>query len=206
MPPRLHRVEVLSFPLQDMAPYVPKLMPKLKDALVDPLPEVRATAAKALGSLLKGMGEEYLQDILPYLMQKLKAEVGGGGNASLSVAGSIGTLTAAPALVAGAGSVPCRLHLSQGAAFCTAVRHGTRVGCCSLQGSGVERSGAAQGLAEVLAVLGPRQVEALLPDIMANTKNKSPFVREGHLNLFKFLPLVMPEQFQVRGLLQVCRH
>eukprot|EP00891_Asterochloris_glomerata_P006557 jgi/Astpho2/6557/e_gw1.00099.3.1_t len=122
---------------KDMAPYVPKLMPKLKDALVDPLPEVRATAAKALGSLLKGMGEEYLQDVLPYLMQKLKSE-----------------------------------------------------------GSGVERSGAAQGLAEVLAVLGPRQVEALLPDIMANTKNKSPFVREGHLNLFKFLPLVMPEQFQ----------
>ena len=68
---------LLWFNLQDMAPYVPKLMPKLKDALVDPLPEVRATAAKALGSLLKGMGEEYLQDILPYLRQKLKSEVGG---------------------------------------------------------------------------------------------------------------------------------
>ena len=68
--------------LQDMAPYVPKLMPKLKDALVDPLPEVRATAAKALGSLLKGMGEEYLQDILPYLMQKLKSEVGGVGDSA----------------------------------------------------------------------------------------------------------------------------
>ena len=72
-------MELLCLSLQDMAPYVPKLMPKLKDALVDPLPEVRATAAKALGSLLKGMGEEYLQDVLPYLMQKLKSEVGGVG-------------------------------------------------------------------------------------------------------------------------------
>ena len=109
VPSWLHRVELLWVFLQDMAPYVPKLMPKLKDALVDPLPEVRATAAKALGSLLKGMGEEYLQDILPYLMQKLKSEVGRcwtetvpvlpadvqGGNALLLVAGSIGTLTAA---------------------------------------------------------------------------------------------------------------
>lgn len=93
----------------------------------------------------------------------------------------------------------CSSQAYQGASFSIAIRQGISVGCYSLQGSGVERSGAAQGLAEVLAVLGPRQVEALLPDIMANTKNKSPFVREGHLNLFKFLPLVMPEQFQVRG-------
>lgn len=124
--------------LQDMAPYVPLLMPELKAALIDPLPEVRATAAKALGSLLKGMGQQYFEDVLPWLLETLKSE-----------------------------------------------------------GSSVERSGAAQGLAEVLAVLGPAHVEALLPDILAGTKSKSPFVREGHLTLFKFLPLAIPQTFQV---------
>lgn len=57
-----------------MAPYVPLLMPELKAALIDPLPEVRATAAKALGSLLKGMGQQYFEDIVPWLLATLKSE------------------------------------------------------------------------------------------------------------------------------------
>ena len=62
-------------PLQDMAPYVPMLVPELQSALIDPLPEVRATAAKALGSLLRGMGQQHLQDLMPWLLQTLKSEV-----------------------------------------------------------------------------------------------------------------------------------
>lgn len=61
--------------LQDMAPYVPLLIPDLQQALIDPLPEVRATAAKAIGSLLKGMGEHHTQDLMPWLLQTLKSEV-----------------------------------------------------------------------------------------------------------------------------------
>ncbi len=61
--------------LKDMAPYVPMLMPELQSALVDPLPEVRATAAKALGSLLKGMGEQHFQGLMPWLLATLKSEV-----------------------------------------------------------------------------------------------------------------------------------
>ncbi len=34
-------------------PYVPMLRPELQKALVDPLPEVRAMSARALGSLLQ---------------------------------------------------------------------------------------------------------------------------------------------------------
>ncbi|KAK9804294.1 hypothetical protein WJX72_005256 [[Myrmecia] bisecta] len=122
---------------KDMAPYVPLLMPELRAALIDPLPEVRATAAKALGSLLRGMGPHHFQDLTPWLLEMLKSE-----------------------------------------------------------GSSVERSGAAQGLAEVLAVLGPAHLEALLPDILANTTARSAYVREGHLSLFKYLPLAIPEIFQ----------
>ncbi len=62
----------------------------------------------------------------------------------------------------------------------------------------MERSGAAQGLAEVLAVLGPAYLEGLLPDILAGCTARSAIAREGHLTLFKFLPLAIPDQFQVR--------
>ena len=61
----------------------------------------------------------------------------------------------------------------------------------------MERSGAAQGLAEVLAVLGTEYLEGLLPDILAGCTSRSATAREGHLTLFKFLPLAIPEQFQV---------
>jgi hypothetical protein len=74
--PRCCRGQVASlFGVQDMAPYVPLLMPELQSALVDPLPEVRATAAKALGSLLKGMGEQHFQGLMPWLLATLKSEV-----------------------------------------------------------------------------------------------------------------------------------
>lgn len=68
-------IKILCIPLQDMAPYVPLLVPELRTALVDPLPEVRATAARALGSLLRGMGQEHFEDLVPWLLQTLKSEV-----------------------------------------------------------------------------------------------------------------------------------
>ncbi|KAK9857624.1 hypothetical protein WJX84_011127, partial [Apatococcus fuscideae] len=122
---------------KDMAPYVPSLLSDLRTSLIDPLPEVRATAAKALGSLLRGVGDQLFSDLMPWLLTTLKSE-----------------------------------------------------------GAAVERSGAAQGLAEVLAVMGASHLATLLPDMLANTASKNVFVREGHLTLFKFLPLAMPEVFQ----------
>ena len=60
---------------QDMAPYVGLLMPELQAAVVDPLPEVRATAARALGSLLRGMGADHFSDLVPWLLATLRSEV-----------------------------------------------------------------------------------------------------------------------------------
>jgi hypothetical protein len=39
----------------DFVPYVPELLPCLKAAVVDPIPDVRAVASRALGSLVRGM-------------------------------------------------------------------------------------------------------------------------------------------------------
>lgn len=42
--------------------------------LVDPIPEVRTVAARALGSLIRGMGEENFKDLVPWLLETLKSE------------------------------------------------------------------------------------------------------------------------------------
>lgn len=41
---------------------------------MDPIPEVRSVAARALGSLIRGMGEENFPDLVPWLLETLKSE------------------------------------------------------------------------------------------------------------------------------------
>ena len=41
--------------------------------LADPIPEVRVVAARALGSLIRGMGEENFPDLVPWLLETLKS-------------------------------------------------------------------------------------------------------------------------------------
>jgi hypothetical protein len=59
---------------KDMLPYLGLLLPEVKKVLVDPIPEVRTVAARALGSLLKGMGEENFKDLVPWILETLKSE------------------------------------------------------------------------------------------------------------------------------------
>lgn len=57
-----------------MAPYVKLLVPELQKAIVDPLPDVRAQASKALGAIMRDMGQEALQDVMPWLIDTLKSK------------------------------------------------------------------------------------------------------------------------------------
>ena len=41
---------------------------------MDPIPEVRSVAARALGSLIRGMGEDNFPDLVPWLFETLKSE------------------------------------------------------------------------------------------------------------------------------------
>lgn len=125
---------------KDMSPYLPQLMPELKDALIDPLPEVRGASAKALGLLTKGMSgvnSSATLDVTPWLLDTLKSE-----------------------------------------------------------NSSVERSGAAQGLAEVLAVKGKPLLEQVLPEIYEGCDSRMASTREGSIILFKYLPHCMTDEFQ----------
>ncbi|GMH13085.1 hypothetical protein Nepgr_014926 [Nepenthes gracilis] len=122
---------------RDMIPYIGLLLPEVKKVLVDPIPEVRSVAARALGSLIRGMGEENFPDLVPWLLETLKSD-----------------------------------------------------------GSNVERSGAAQGLSEVLSALGTEYFEHVLPDIIRNCSHQKAYVRDGYLTVFKYLPRSLGVQFQ----------
>mmetsp|Transcript_99860 Transcript_99860/g.137397 ORF Transcript_99860/g.137397 Transcript_99860/m.137397 type:complete len:115 (+) Transcript_99860:558-902(+) len=59
---------------KDLLPYMGILMPAIKNSLFDAIPEIRASAAKALGSFSKGLGIEHSKEkihdwIINYLNQ-----------------------------------------------------------------------------------------------------------------------------------------
>uniref|UniRef100_A0A7N8WUD6 GCN1 activator of EIF2AK4 n=1 Tax=Mastacembelus armatus TaxID=205130 RepID=A0A7N8WUD6_9TELE len=123
---------------KDLSPYLPSVIPGLKASLLDPVPEVRTVSAKALGAMVKGMGETCFDDLLPWLMETLASEQ-----------------------------------------------------------SSVDRSGAAQGLAEVMAGLGVEKLDKLMPDVVqtASKVDIASHVRDGYIMMFIYLPLTFGDKF-----------
>ena len=127
---------VISDP-NDMVPYLNVVIPALKTALFDPIPEVRSSSAKAMGSLCKGLGLENMQDVIIWLKSVMQKE-----------------------------------------------------------GQLVERSGAAQGYAEIIAEQGSEYLEGMLEQLIEKLRDKSPIIREGYFGLFLFLPISFGESFE----------
>ncbi|KAJ9309219.1 hypothetical protein DTO217A2_1157 [Paecilomyces variotii] len=63
---------------RDLISHLPILVAGLRLAVVDPVPTTRATASKALGSLIEKLGEDALPDLIPSLMSTLKSDTGAG--------------------------------------------------------------------------------------------------------------------------------
>ncbi|KAG7441044.1 ARM repeat-containing protein [Guyanagaster necrorhizus] len=62
---------------RDFVPYLSELLPMVHMVLVDPVPEARATAAKALGTLVERLGEGHFPDLVPGLLRTLKTDTSG---------------------------------------------------------------------------------------------------------------------------------
>lgn len=122
-----------------LVPYLQQVLPGLRECLLDPIPDVRATSAKALGSLVAGVGEEEdLAELVPWLISNLCTET-----------------------------------------------------------SPVERSGAAQGLAEVCLALGDARLTSILQQTLPLHLSSKGAAREGLLWLLSFLPAALHEKFAV---------
>ena len=123
---------------KDLSPYLSSVLPGLKASLIDPVPEVRGVASRALGAMVKGMGEGIVQEIMPWLLDTLTSE-----------------------------------------------------------GSSVDRSGAAQGLAEVIGSLGLVKLNKFMPEIISTAERTdvAPHVRDGYLMLLIYLPMVFNKDF-----------
>ena len=130
---------LVSNPKDAFQPYLDELLPQLKASLVDSIPDVRVTAAKALGSISNVLPDTILKEIMPWLLKMLKS---GEGQ--------------------------------------------------------VERSGAANGLSEVLVAFGDEAAEKVLPAILTQAEdlNAKAAVREGSIGLFVYLPSVMKVNFE----------
>ncbi|PWY70413.1 60S ribosomal protein L19 [Aspergillus heteromorphus CBS 117.55] len=63
---------------KDLISHLPIIVSGLQLAIVDPVPTTRATASKALGSLIEKLGEDALPDLIPNLMATLKSDTGAG--------------------------------------------------------------------------------------------------------------------------------
>ncbi len=59
---------------KDLLPYLPAILPGLKLSLLDPVPEVRSVSAKALGAMVRAIGENGLNEIIAWLMERLVSE------------------------------------------------------------------------------------------------------------------------------------
>lgn len=123
---------------KDLSPYLSSIIPGLKNSLLDPVPEVRTATARALGAMVRSLGNEILDDLRPWLERMLISEQ-----------------------------------------------------------SSVDRSGAAQGLAEVLGGLGKEHLDKYMPKILEVTENPDvpAYVKDGFIMLYIYLPSVFTQHF-----------
>lgn len=62
---------------KDIIAYLPQLVPRMREVLVDPVPEARATSAKSLGVLIERLGEDAFPTLVNDLVETLKSDMSG---------------------------------------------------------------------------------------------------------------------------------
>eukprot|EP00051_Salpingoeca_urceolata_P017234 m.233245 g.233245 ORF g.233245 m.233245 type:complete len:2622 (-) comp18897_c0_seq2:220-8085(-) len=160
------------------APSLALIMPVLERALRDRGADIKKKAAQIIGNMYSLTDPKDLQPYLGAVMPGLRKGLGDPAPEVRGVAAK-----ALRAMVAGLGEgafpdlVPWMLET---------LRSDVSI---------VDRSGAAQGLSEVLRALGQERLAEVLPSFIQATQNPAPYIREGHLLLFVFLPLTFGDDF-----------
>ncbi|OLL26067.1 Translational activator gcn1, partial [Neolecta irregularis DAH-3] len=62
---------------KELIPYLERLIPNLREVLVDPVPGTRATAAKCLGTFVEKLGEQNFPNLIDNLLEVLSSDASG---------------------------------------------------------------------------------------------------------------------------------
>lgn len=153
---------------EDVVPYLDLLLPDLRATLLDAIPTVRRTSAKALGALTAALGEDGLPGIVPWLMAALlSAPARNSGTSARSAASSSSVV----------------LESAERELVAVSVS------------SSAERSGAAMGLAEVCGSLDDARIADILRRVLMS-RQTSTNAREGGLMLLAALPRALGPRFE----------
>ena len=188
---------------QNMTPYIPQLLPELRKLVLDPIPEVRTVAAKAVSSLLQGLDEEQLGDLLDWLKENVtegESNIERSGAAQcfaecLAVLGQSRVDEAVPAIARGCKDSRANvkdgqlelLHFLSHAGGSFLVWHLPTIFPCVLDGLSDEaehvRDAALQAGKTIIDQFGLTQIDLLLPAIESGIVDESWRIRSCSVDL-----------------------
>ncbi|KAG8596974.1 hypothetical protein GDO81_002124 [Engystomops pustulosus] len=162
------------------APSLALIMPIVQRAFQDRSTDTRKMAAQIIGNMYSLTDQKDLAPYLPSVIPGLKTSL-------IDPVPEVRTVTAKAlgAMVKGTGE-SCFQDLLPWLMDTLASDY-----------SSVDRSGAAQGLSEVMAGLGVEKLDKLMPEIVstASKVDIAPHVRDGYIMMFIYLPITFGDKF-----------
>ncbi|XP_028035975.1 eIF-2-alpha kinase activator GCN1 isoform X1 [Bombyx mandarina] len=162
------------------APSLALIMPVVQRAFLDRSTETRKMAAQIIGNMYSLTDQKDLTPYLPNIIPGLKSSL-------LDPVPEVRSVSARAlgAMVKGMGEssfeelLPWLMHT------------------LTSETSSVDRSGAAQGLSEVVAGLGVQKLHKIMPDIIATAERTdiAPHVKDGYIMMFIYMPGAFTDEF-----------
>nr|XP_018901965.1 PREDICTED: eIF-2-alpha kinase activator GCN1 [Bemisia tabaci] len=162
------------------APSLALIMPVVQRAFMDRSTETRKMAAQIIGNMYSLTDQKDLTPYLPTIIPGLKTSL-------LDPVPEVRSVSARAlgAMVRGMGESSFEDLLPWLMQTLTS------------ETSSVDRSGAAQGLSEVVGGLGVEKLHKLMPDIIATAERSdiAPHVKDGYIMMFIYMPVVFTNEF-----------
>ncbi|XP_041977566.1 eIF-2-alpha kinase activator GCN1 isoform X2 [Aricia agestis] len=162
------------------APSLALIMPVVQRAFLDRSTDTRKMAAQIIGNMYSLTDQKDLTPYLPSIIPGLKSSL-------LDPVPEVRSVSARAlgAMVKGMGEssfeelLPWLMHT------------------LTSESSSVDRSGAAQGLSEVVAGLGVQKLHKIMPDIIATAERTdiAPHVKDGYIMMFIYMPGAFTDEF-----------